>query len=492
MNVFMRGAQGLLNAALRLSHLRRSEKAIPSGTYPAVPGSGGWVNLIRESFTGAWQRNVKVDTNTVLTQSTVFACISLISGDFSKLRVKLVEEDQETGIWTVVRANSPFWPVLRKPNRYQTRNQFWESWIQSKLIHGNTYVLKSRDARGVVNALYVLDPCQVTVLCAPDGSVFYDLRSDHLSGIREPNITVPASEIIHDRWNTFFHPLVGIPPVSPAGLAATQGLKIQENQTNLFANGALPGGVLSAPGHISDETASRLREYWDSNYAPGGPNVGRVAVLGDGLKFDSMVMTSVDAQMVEQLKLSAETICSVFHVPAYKVGVAPAPTYNNIEALNQAYYDDCLQKLIEAAESLLDYGLELPTAPKRLGTEFDLDGLLRMDTSSRVKAAKEAINSGGMSPNEARMRYFDLGPVEGGDSPYMQQQNFSLEALAERDSNKPFAKPAAPEPAAPSAEMTGDGSSADDTDEDGADAVRAFYASEILRRSQPHYVCGAP
>ena len=36
------------------------------------------------------------------------------------------------------------------------------------------------------------------------------------------------------------------------------------------------------------------------------------------------------------------------------------------------------------------------------------------------------------------------GPKRGGDSPMMQQQQFSLEALAERDENKPFSKPDAP------------------------------------------------
>ena len=53
-----------------------------------------------------------------------------------------------------------------------------------------------------------------------------------------------------------------------------------------------------------------------------------------------------------------------------------APTNANAEVSNQAYYSDCLQLLIEAAELCLDEGLKLPTP---YGTEFDLDGLLRMD-----------------------------------------------------------------------------------------------------------------
>ncbi len=43
-----------------------------------------------------------------------------------------------------------------------------------------------------------------------------------------------------------------------------------------------------------------------------------------------------------------------------------------------------------------------------------------------------------MTPNEGR-KEFDLKPVKGGDTVYLQQQNFSVEALAKRDaSDNPF------------------------------------------------------
>jgi hypothetical protein len=50
-----------------------------------------------------------------------------------------------------------------------------------------------------------------------------------------------------------------------------------------------------------------------------------------------------------------------------------------------------------------------------------------------------------MSPNEARAGE-NMQPVAGGDSPYLQQQNYSLAALAKRDAKAdPFAG-AAPKP----------------------------------------------
>ena len=78
-----------------------------------------------------------------------------------------------------------------------------------------------------------------------------------------------------------------------------------------------------------------------------------------------------------------------------------------------------------------------------------------MDTATRTKAAADGIGSGALSPNEARGMYFSLGPVDGGDSPYLQQQYFSLAALQERDQSEPFAKAAPAAPAQPA--TTGDG-----------------------------------
>ena len=70
--------------------------------------------------------------------------------------------------------------------------------------------------------------------------------------------TIPADEIIHDRFNCLFHPLVGISPLYAAKLAANQGLRIQENSALFFGNMSRPSGILTAPEQISDETAERL------------------------------------------------------------------------------------------------------------------------------------------------------------------------------------------------------------------------------------------
>ena len=442
----------------------------PPGTMAPAERRGPWWpifggGVVREPFAGAWQRNLELTVDSVLTYAAVYACVTLIASDIGKLRIKLVQVDAN-GIWTETSSPS-FSPVLRKPNRYQTRIKFLEQWMVSKLVHGNTYIIKERDQRRVVRALYALDPLRVTPLVAPDGSVWYRLKVDHLATLPE-EVTAPASEIIHDVMVPLYHPLVGVSPISACGVAAMQGLRIQHNSSNFFANGSNPSGVLTAPATISQATADRLKVEWESNFS--GMNAGKVAILGDGLKYEQMAMSAVDAQLIEQLKWTAENVCTAFRVPAYKIGVAPPPAYNNIEALGREYYAQTLQNPIECIEILLDEGLELP-AP--YGTELDLDDLYRMDTATATKAAKESISAGAMAPNEARKKYFGLGPVTGGDTPYLQQQNFSLEALAKRDQQAdPFASPTAAAPA------DDDGARDDDPDRDPDDDELADEAAE--------------
>jgi HK97 family phage portal protein len=417
------------------------KKDVPAN-WSSPSSRGGWWPLVREPFAGAWQRNLEISTADVLTFYAVYACVSLIASDISKLRVKLVQRDAN-GIWQEIE-NPAFSPVLQKPNHFQTRIAFVEQWVTSKLIHGNTYVLKQRDNRNIVVAMYVLDPQRVRPLVAPNGDVYYSLSQDNLTQVENDQIVVPASEIIHDVMVPLYHPLCGVSPLSACGLPATQGLRIQRNSTSFFTNGSQPGGILTAPGPIGTEDAQEIRRHWETEYS--GDNAGKVAVLGNGLKYEAMTVNATDAQLIEQLKLTAENVCSAYHVPAYMVGVAATPAYNNVEALNLQYYSQCLQNPIEKIELLLDEGLRLP---KGMGTEFDLDDLLRMDTASLIKATAESIGGGGMSPNESRRRFLNLPPVVGGETPSLQQQNFSLSALAKRDAQAdPFATrtpPALPE-----------------------------------------------
>lgn len=423
-----------------MSIITRARHAVARRLLKGLPimslANGSWQTIFAGGPPGWWQADLDVSVDTVLKNPTVYACVTQIASDIGKLGLRLTQFDQ--GIW--LETTSPaFSPVLARPNHFQTRQKFIESWVLSKLAEGNFYALKGRDRRGVVTALYPLDAQRVTPLISESGGVFYRLGSDSLAGLDTDIPAAPASEIIHDTMECLFHPLIGVSPLFAAGMAATQGLNMQKASSNFFKQGSRPGGILTAPEEISDETAARLKEHWEKNFT--GDGAGRVAVLGDGLKYEAMSLTAVDSQLVEQLKWSDEKICSVFKVPPYKVYVGALPTYQNAEVLDRIYYAGCLQRHIESIEALLDDGLGLPSQYR---TEFDLDDLMRMDSATKMKTVAEGIGAAVLSPNEGRRR-FNLPPVAGGEAPYLQQQNYSLEALAKRDAqDDPFGKADAP------------------------------------------------
>lgn len=437
-----------------------------------------WTSLfgrVDDPVPGAWQKNASLDnTSSLLSFSAVFACITGIASDIAKNRIKLSRNIE--GIWEEIEGGSPFLPVLRKPNAFQNRIQFLEHWIISKLEHGNSYILLERDNRGgesngVVRSMYVLNPCHVKPLISESGDVFYELQQDYLNQV-DNNVIVPASEIIHDRFNTLWHSLIGVSPLYACAVSVLMGNRIQSNSTEFFANRSLPGGMLTAPGKITDETAQRMKAKFEENFS--GRNIGRLFVGGDGLKFEPFTMTAEQADLVEQLKWSVSDVARAFHYPEFKLG-GPLPPYSgNMQALTLSYYTDCLQVLIESVEQCLDEGLSLPSG---MGTEVDIDNLLRMDAKSQAEVNKEEVSAGVVSPNEARFRR-NLGPVTGGESPMIQQQNYSLAALAKRDSSDDPFGTKRPEPAAPvpaSTPMPEPERSFDDFD------LEEFAAAELVR-----------
>lgn len=454
----------------------RRDKAAQLQGITESRGLAWWWPLVRESSAGAWQRNEEIQLDSALANPTLYACVTLIASDTAKMRPRVMELGTD-GIWTEIQ-NAAYAPVLRNPNHYQNWFQFATWWITSKLTHGNTYALKRRDKRGVVDGFYILDPTRVKLLQGPDGSFFYELtpNSTNSLGLPEnPNVViVPAREISHDIQSPLFHPMIGVSPIFAAGWAALLARNILNNASKLFANGSSPGGILTAPGNISKETAERVKAYFDENFS--GDNFGKVAVLGDNLTYTPMGMaTAVDSQLIEILKWSDEQIAKCFHMPLFKVG-GPLPPYSSVEAVTQIYYSDCLQSHATPFELVLRDGLELNPVNRKIS--LDIDDLNRMDSATTMDIATKGVQGSVFTPNEARRR-FDLQPLKGGDTVYMQVQDHSIAVLAERDALGPSSLLAAPQPQA--AEPTSEPDDDESVDEKSIDVLRGKVMSLMVK-----------
>jgi HK97 family phage portal protein len=467
-----RRTRAIFNAAVRRAILSPVSTALSNILYP--------LGYVREGRPGDWQLGVSTAPMSDLTANgAVFACLYRITSDIGKLEVCLQQRDPTDGMWREANWMSPFWRVLDKPNDYQNIIQFVVYWIASKLVYGNTYGLKVREeARGMVKKIHILDPRNCRPLIAPDGGVYYQISASPLYDVPD-SITVPASEIVHDRGMTLWHPLVGVSPIYACAVSATQGKLIQNNSQKFFHNMSRPSGMLTSDLEISQPTADRLKADWEKNYS--GANIGKLAVLGNGLKYEAMTIPPETAQLVEQLDWTAVDIARCFLVPLYKINAGPIPAGMNVEAMELQYFSGCLQQLVQSFERCMTEGLELPVGMK---VELDEESLLRMDSASHIKMLADAVRGTIMAPNEARAKR-NLPAKPGGDSLYLQEQNYSLEALAKRDAREdPFAKgPAAPAPGASATPAKPDPEDPeDDTAEEDATAAEDKAAHDIVRK----------
>jgi len=428
---------------------------------PATMSGGGWVGFGTSTFPpgqgdrcgpGSWQRNIGgVPDSTMLSFSAVYACINAISSDIAKLPW-LMWKQRPGNKGRTLQPKHPMQAVLEKPNQYQTRMDFISQLLVSTLYTGNAYVYLERDQSDAVIGMHVLPPTMVNLMMSADGDVFYSVSPapfnvEALNGYvtGKGSAIVPARDIVHHRLFTLAHPLVGVTPLYAAASSAMAGLSISENQRKFFSNMSRASGVLQAPAKISNELAARLKKDWEEAFT--GSNLGRTAVLGEGLEWKPLSMNAVDSQLIEQLRWTGDDVARVYRVPSFMIGDSSKATYRNSEHMTRQYYANCLQYHIEALEIRFNQALGFPP---NVYAEFDLTALLRTEMDVRFTSYRDALQAGWSTVNEIRALE-DLPPVPGGDEPMIQIQYQPLSMAGEPKAVPPaFSNPAdPPDPADP-------------------------------------------
>lgn len=408
------------------------DRSVPAPSFRGIGWPGGWP---REFTTGAWQRNLTCQTEDLTAFSAVYACVTIISGDIAKLGLNLWRELERGGREKAV--THPYWRLFHHPNDWQTVVEFIQQWVTSVLLTGNAYVLMRRDARGVVSSMHVLDPRRVRVYVTEQGEPVYRVAQDTLADVVTLEELVPARDMIHDRMNPLFHPLVGVSPIISAAGAAAAGNHILEQSGAFFGAMSRPSGLLipQTPGLLTPQQQKDLKEAWTANYG-GAANAGKVAVLPAHMTWTAMTMTAADSQLIDQLKFSVEDVARAYRVPGFMLGDLTKVSYRNAEQLTRIYHQGCLQYHLERIEWRLDASLELATD---ISAEFDLAALFRMESDVRATTAKSWLDAGVKAINEVRAEE-GLPPVKGGEKPRLQAQYQPLDAPA------PAAPASAPPP----------------------------------------------
>lgn len=357
--------------------------------------------------------------------SAVYACVWIISKELSRLNIHhyKMNADQSRELVTQSAASV----VMRKPNQHQTFSDFMLYLMQSLLLEGNAYALVERNGSGAISALYPIPPDMINLHRVEDqysvltrGDVYYQIGAEE--------VYVPQRDMLHIRVFTGADGLIGITPLQALGPSIALGASIQNQSAAFFDNMSRPSGILRSPNPISPEASKRYQEQWHD--AMSGKHSGRVAVLGNDFDWRPLTMSAVDSEVIEQYKMSVETIARVYSVPLYKLGDMTKATFSNVEGLQKAFISETLGFYMKHLENAFDDLFGFNERPNNR-MEFDLErGLMRPDFEQRMSAYAKGIQGGIYAPNEARRRE-NLPPVEGGDEVYMQRQMWPLDMLGE-------------------------------------------------------------
>ena len=344
--------------------------------------------------------------------TTAYRCANILSSAVKSMPLDFKRRvDKKTRIDA---DDHPLWSVLQtKPNRWQTPSEFKSMMQLSVLLRGNGYALKVKSL-GKITQLIPLMPGSVQVHQNDDLSLTY--RYTPRNG---GQIYFTQDDIFHLRGMS----LDGVSGMSVIGYAAEElGLSIQTAKfaAKVFKNGAVPGGVLSHPKSLEEDEVVRLKASLED--FRGADNAQKLLLLEDGLKYEKIAMTSVDAQLLQIMELTQYDIAMRFGVPPHMIGLTSKTTSwgSGIETIGIAFVAYTLQDHLTMWEESIRRDL-LGDADPSVYVKFNPAGLIRGDIKTRYAAYAVGRQWGWLSVNDIRAKE-DLDPVEGGDI-YLQPTN---------------------------------------------------------------------
>ena len=367
-----------------------------------------------------WQKDMSTDS--IVTNTTVEACVSTISETVAMLPIRHLRLNPNTNGYDEVR-NSAIFRVMRRPNPFQTKSEFIVDLIRQCLLTGNGYGVCTRNKRFEIDAIY--PQLKMHPFVSYDNKdVYYSMGDNNL--IETLETMIPSRNVLHFKLHTVDHPLIGVTPLEAAVLSGSTANSIQGHTNRFFQNMSRPSGVLSTDMSLTPEQTKQLRDRF--NDLSKDLNTGGTPILTNGLKYQSISMSAVDAEMIETYNMTVLDIVRVFRIPPALIGVMDKATFANTESLMQFWISTGLGFIVEHLENLFEDLFDLPPDEK---IEFDTDVLLQTDFKGRMEGLKTAVQGGVLSINEAREKE-GLGSIgKIGDIPMVQMQMVPVNLSAE-------------------------------------------------------------
>jgi HK97 family phage portal protein len=358
----------------------------------------------------------KVDMQTMLTLSTVWACSKVLSESMASLPCHLYEE---TKSGREKRVDDPIYALLHDQfNPYIPAGQGRESVTLWGVNAGNGIArIEWRNDSPV--AMWPLHPSEVDIERIPRGIRYYE---------RQPNGTrdeIPTMEVFHIP-NMTSDGYVGMGVVDFAKNVIGNGLAAQKYAGKFFSNGGrVPGIIKVGQTFKDDEKRKEFRESFEKVYG-GADNSHKNMLLEGEVDFKPLGISPKDAQFVEWSAFGVPDVCRFYRVPPHMVMDLSRATFSNIEHQGIEYVNYTLMPWIVRWEQqiqmrLINYNLAANIGKPRRYAKFNVNALMRGDFLSRMQGLTQALQNGMTNIDEARaLEDWNVLPNNSGKAHYIQ------------------------------------------------------------------------
>ncbi|WP_122039322.1 phage portal protein [Asaia bogorensis] len=360
----------------------------------------------------------RVSVDTALQLDTVWACIRLLSETIGSMPLKL-HEQQGDGQSSLARDHPLYRVLARAPNADMTPIEFWSCMAACCLAWGNGFAQIMRRGDGQIVALNPLRPDRMTVQRDPStGAVVYRYS------YQGKTLMLGEGDIFHIK-GFCFDGLMGISPITAGRQSIGAALAAEETAGRMFRNGLLSQTYISAPTYLSapqkDQAKAILADY------SGAMNAGKTPLLEGGWKVESIGLKAEDLQLLQTRQLGVATLCRWFGVQPVMIGAMEKSTAwgTGLEQMNLWFLQYGLMPWLQRIEQAVARCLLSPAERDRYFARFNVDALLRGDSTARAGYMQTALRAGWMTVNEARAND-NLPPMPGGDVLMVQAQMIPL------------------------------------------------------------------
>lgn len=374
-----------------------------SGIQSLQPSSGRLTNRI-------------VSDETALQISTVFAAVRLLAETVSGLPLKFYKKK---GNIKELYDGHPLGRLFSsKPNRHQTRIEFFETIMFNLAFRGNAFCHIERNAVGDIISLMPMVTSQVDVMLDADTNII-----TYRYSIDGKTIILKESQVWH--LKLFGNGVMGLSPFDYARNSFGIAISAEERVSTLANTGFKPSGVLTIDKVLSPEQRKAVRENFQ-DLANSGNDVLRV--LEAGMQYTQISMNPKDVQLFENRRFSTEEIARFFGVPSVLINDHSASTVwgSGISEIIRGFFKLGIKPYLSRIEESIKCNLLTIIDRIDIDVKFDFDELLRGSEKERAEGYNVAIRSGVRTPNECREEE-GLSPDPAGDKLFIDRQLVFLE-----------------------------------------------------------------